>query len=179
MKTRTVKLSPREIFTVPQGIQRLDSNSTCGWQVRYHGTKYFPDGQIGPGKALQLATKELLRRIAELPAPTGLRTTANPDKASGLPVGISGPLVVSRPGSEAMSAILSIAVPQFGKLNLTRKVHIGTPNTYTKTRYKEALAKAIEIRDEGIAKYEAAATAAKRREANAFKKAARLAASGF
>jgi hypothetical protein len=178
MKTRTVALPSGESFTAPQGIQRLDSNSTRGWQVRYQGTKYFPDGEAGPQKALTSATKELLRRIAELPAPAGLRQTVKPSKVSGLPVGISGPLVVTKTGSSALSAILSIAVPKFGKPNLTRKVHIGTPSTYTKARYKQALIKAIEIRELGIAQYEAAATQAKRSEAAKFKRSLRSAASG-
>ncbi len=178
MKTRTATLPSGETFTVPQGIQRLDSKSTCGWQVRYQGSKYFPDGQAGPEVALKSATKELLRRIAELPAPAGLRRTVKASKASGLPVGISGPLVVSKPGTTALAAILSIAVPRFGKPNLTRKVHIGTPNTYTKARYKQALAKAIEIRQLGMAQFEAAATQAKRSDAAKFKRALRSAASG-
>ncbi len=177
MKTRTVTLASGESFSTPQGIQRLDSRSTRGWQVRYQGTKYFPDGEAGPEKALKSATKELLRRVAEMPAPAGLRRTVKASKTSGLPVGISGPLVVTKAGTSALSAILSIAVPQFEKPNLTRKVHIGTPNTYTKTRYKEALAKAIEIRELGIAQYEAAATKARRSDAAQFKRALRVAAS--
>jgi hypothetical protein len=47
MKTRFVTLATGESFNVPQGIQRLDSRSTRGWQVRYQGTKYFPDGITG------------------------------------------------------------------------------------------------------------------------------------
>jgi hypothetical protein len=101
-----------------------------------------------------------------------------PSKVSGLPVGISGPLVVTKRGSSALSAILSIAVPRFGKLNTTRKIHIGTPNTYTRARYKQALAKAIEIRELCIAQYEAAATQAKRSEAAKFKRSLRSVASG-
>ena len=89
MKTRQVTITSGESFTVPQGIQRLDSKTTRGWQVRYQGTKYFPDGTTGPQKALEAATKELLRRIATLPAPVSLRRTASPSKTSNLPVGIS------------------------------------------------------------------------------------------
>ena len=77
-----------------------------------------------------------------------------------------------------LSAVLSVAVPRFGKTNLTRKVHIGTPNTYTSTRYRQALAKAIEIREQGMARYEASATRSKRGEAASLKKALRTAASG-
>jgi hypothetical protein len=177
MKTRIVTLKSGESFTVPQGVQRLDSSSTRGWQVRYQGTKYFPDGTVGPKKALDLATKELLRRIATLPAPVSLRRAPNQNKTSDLPVGISGPIVVRKPGSLTESAVLSIAVPRFGKPNLTRKVHIGTANTFTRARYREAVARAIEIREQGMAEYEAAATKARRGEASQLRKALREAAS--
>ena len=60
MKTRTVALATGESFSVVQGIQRLDSKSTRGWQVRYQGTKYFSDGDAGPQKSLEAATRELL-----------------------------------------------------------------------------------------------------------------------
>ena len=43
MKFRKVKLISNQEFMVPQGIQRIDTKSTHGWQVRYHGTKYFSD----------------------------------------------------------------------------------------------------------------------------------------
>ena len=178
MKTRTVTLSTGESFSVAQGIQRLDSKSTRGWQVRYQGTKYFSDGDLGPQKALDAATRDLLHRIATMPAPVSLRREPNLSKASALPVGISGPILVGKPGTEALSAVLSVAVPRFGKTNLTKKVHIGTPSTYTRTRYRQALSKAIEIRDAGTAQYEAAATRAKRAEAAALKKAMRSAARG-
>jgi hypothetical protein len=170
MKTREVTLADGETFTVPQGIQRLDSKSTRGWQVRYQGTKYYADGQDGPKKSLELATRDLLRRIATLPAPVALRRVPSPRKTSALPVGISGPIVLSRAGSERQSAVLSVLVPRFGQPNLVREIHIGTPATYTKARYREALAKAVELRQESLAKYEAAATRAKRKEATEMKR---------
>jgi hypothetical protein len=178
LKTRTVTLASGEPFSVPQGIQRLDSKTTRGWQVRYQGTKYYPDGNAGPQKSLEAATRELLRRIATLPAAVSIRRAPSPSKVSGLPVGISGPMLVAKQGSEVPSAVLSVAVPRFGKTNLTKKVHIGTPSTYTRTKYKQALAKAIEIREQGIAQYEAAATRARRTEASNLKKSLRSAASG-
>ena len=171
MKTRQVTITSGESFTVPQGIQRLDSKTTRGWQVRYQGTKYFPDGTTGPQKALEAATKELLRRIATLPAPVSLRRTASPSKTSNLPVGISGPILVGKTGSEGQSAVLSVLVPRFGEANQVKQVHIGTSQTYTKTRYRAALAKAIELRTVSMALYEAAATKSKRRAATAMKRA--------
>jgi hypothetical protein len=179
MKIKKVKLPTGKTMSVPQGIQRLDSVSTCGWQVRYQGTKYFPDGQAGPKKSLDAATQDLLHRIATLPAPVPLRRSANLSKASGLPVGVSGPIVVSKVGYETLSAVLSVAVPVFGQTNQTKKVYIGTPSTYTKTRYRQALAKAVEIREQGMADYQEAATRAKRAEALAYKKALRKAERGL
>jgi hypothetical protein len=170
MKTREVRIATGEKFTVPQGVQRLDSASTRGWQVRYQGTKYFPDGASGPRKALESATRELLRRIATLPAPVPIRRAPSPNKTSALPAGISGPIIVGSSSSEVQSAVLSVTVPRFGRPNQTKKIHIGTPQTYTKTRFRAALAKAIEIRSESLAQYEAEATKAKRKAAMAMKK---------
>jgi hypothetical protein len=177
MKIREVTIATGEKFTVPQGIQRLDSSSTRGWQVRYQGTKYFPDGKTGPVKSLEGATRELLRRIGSMPAPVSIRRTPSPSKASGLPAGISGPIVIGSAGTELQSAVLSVTVPRFGQPNQTKKVHIGTSRTYTKARFKAALAKAMEIRAESMAVYEAAATKAKRKEATAMKKSLAVASS--
>jgi hypothetical protein len=173
MKTRTVTLANGETFTVPQGIQRLDSKSTKGWQVRYQGTKYFPDGTAGARKALQAATRELLHRIATLPAPVVLKRAPSPRKTSDLPAGISGPLLVSKNQGASQSAVLAVLVPRFGRNNELKRVHIGTPRTYTKARFRAALAKAKEIRAEGLARYEADATKAKRKAAIAMKKVLR------
>ena len=43
MKQRNVTIFSGKAFTVPQGIQRIDTASTHGWQVRYQGTKFFSD----------------------------------------------------------------------------------------------------------------------------------------
>ena len=170
MKTRHITLTSGESFTVPQGIQRLDSASTRGWQVRYQGTKYHPDGTAGAEKALQSATRDLLRRIATMPAPVGLRRALSPSKTTALPVGISGPILVGKAGSQLQSAVLSVLVPRFGQPNQTKRLHIGTAQTYTKARYRAAVAKAVQLRSESLALYEAAATKAKRKEASAMKK---------
>jgi hypothetical protein len=176
MKTREVTLATGQRFTVPQGIQRLDSKSTRGWQVRYQGTKYFRDGEVGPAVALQKATRELLRRIATLPAPVVLKRAASPRKESGLPLGITGPLRVVKGSETRQAAVFAVLVPRFGKKNQLKRVHIGTPKTYSRAKFKSALAKAIQIRAEGLAQYEAEATQAKRKEATAMKKALRAAA---
>ena len=60
---------------------------------------------------------------------------------------------------------------RFGKTNLVKKFHIGTPQTYSKARFRAAIAQAVELRAESLAQYEFAATKAKRKEASAMKKA--------
>lgn len=170
MKTRNVTLANGESFKVPQGIQRLDSKGTRGWQVRYQGTKYFPDGEPGPKKALEAATRELLRRIATLPAPVVLKRGPSAHKRSGLPAGISGPILQTKSDSGEQSAVLSVLLPRFGRVNQIKQIYIGTPNTYTKARYRAALAQAVDLRAESVAKYALDATRAKRKEAVALKK---------
>jgi hypothetical protein len=173
MKQRTVTIFSGETFTVPQGIQRIDSHSTHGWQVRYQGTKFFSDGTFadspsngsGATAALAAATKELLRRIATLPAPVALKRGPSAHKKSGLPPGISGPIVVARGSNNVRSAVLSVLIPRWGRTPQLRSVYIGTENTYTKTKYRAALAEAKALRAEAVAEYETQATRARRREA--------------
>jgi hypothetical protein len=115
--------------------------------------------------ALKLATAELLKRIAKLPAPSGLRRDIASNKGSNLPVGISGPIVRTRPGRNTRDASFGVTLPRFGMKPTTRSVYIATENTYTLARYKAALAKAIELRKAAERAYQAAATKAKRESA--------------
>ena len=66
LKTRPVTIFSGQHFDVPQCIQRIDTHSTHGWQVRYQGTKMFsdhtPDGS-GAAHALQAAEGGGLRGI--------------------------------------------------------------------------------------------------------------------
>lgn len=170
MKTREITLASGEKFNVPQGIQRIDSKGTRGWQVRYQGTKYFPDGEIGPARSLKAAAKELMKRIASMPAPVALKREPSPRKSSTLPPGISGPILERRRGTKSQAAILSVLLPRFGATNLVKKVHIGTPTTYTEARFEAALARALKMRQTSVDRYEAEATKARRRAAAALKK---------
>ncbi|HVO07451.1 MAG TPA: hypothetical protein VMT83_11735 [Burkholderiaceae bacterium] len=115
--------------------------------------------------SLKLATAELLKRIAKLPAPSGLRRDIASNKGSNLPVGISGPIVRTRPGRNTRDASFGVTLPRFGQKPTTRSVYIATENTYTLARYKAALAKAIELRKQAERAYQLAATKAKRAEA--------------
>jgi len=112
--------------------------------------------------ALKLATAELIKRIAKLPAPSGLRRDIASNKGSNLPVGISGPIVRTRPGRNTRDASFGVTLPRFGMKPTTRSVYIATENTYTLARYKTALAKAIELRHAAERAYQMAATKAKR-----------------
>jgi hypothetical protein len=119
--------------------------------------------------SLKLATAELIKRIAKLPAPSGLRRDIASNKGSKLPVGISGPIVRTRPGRNTRDASFGVTLPRFGLKPTTRSVYIATENTYTVARYKAALAKAIELRRAAEKAYQAAATKAKRESARKMK----------
>ena len=117
MKVRRVTIFSGEQFDVPQGIQRIDHRATHGWQLRYGGTKLYSDRSndgSGAAASLQLATKELLKRIAALPAPSLLQRGPSTNKRSGLPPGITGPVVRTRPNSSTRDCSLMVLIPRFG-----------------------------------------------------------------
>jgi hypothetical protein len=154
MKSRQVTLYGGLTFQVPQGIQRIDSKSTHGWQVRYQGSKFFSDGPTGhPQQSLINAMRELLNRLDSLPPPAVLNRGPSASKSTDLPSGISGPIVRERPG-RPMIAELSVLLPRLGRSALHKKIHIGSENTYTPDKYRAALAKGVAMRAEAIAQYE-------------------------
>ena len=172
MKTRQVTIFNGECYDVPQCIQRIDHQSTHGWQVRYNGTKLFSDhSQDGSGAAASLAaaTKALQARIAKVPAPSRLQRRPSGTKSSGLPVGISGPVVRQRAGSRVRDCSFAVSLPCYGSVPRGRSVYIGTENTYTPEKYHAALAKAVALRAEAEAAYQHAATRARRAGSKALK----------
>jgi len=172
MKFRHVVLFNGQTFKVPQGIQRIDHLATHGWQLRYCGTKMFSDHSAdgsGAAAALDRATRELLRRIATLQAPTTLQRAPSQNKTSDLPPGISGPIVRQRSGSRVKEASLSVLIPRHGEKPLRRTLYIGTENTYTLEKYEAALARAIQMRQEAEEAYRRDVTRAKRAEGRKLK----------
>jgi hypothetical protein len=172
MKTRDVVIFNGKRFKVPQCIQRIDHRYTHGWQVRYGGTKMFSDGTndgSGAAASLEAATKELIRRIATMPTPSKLQPAPSAGKASGLPVGISGPLVRMRTGSSTRYASLQVLLPRFGQKPQNKNVYIGSESTYTVERFQEALARAVQMRADAEAAYRIAETKARRADARALK----------
>jgi len=172
MRFRDVTIFSGHRFKVPQGIQRIDHRATHGWQLRYGGTKLFSDHSndgSGAAAALEAATHELGRRIAKLPAPVRLQRAPSEHKSNDLPPGIFGPVVRQRSGSRVRDASLSVLVPRFGQSPLRRTVYIGTENTYTAARYRNALTRAIEMRAAAEEAYQRAATRAKRSEGQVLK----------
>jgi hypothetical protein len=168
MKVRKIVIFSGEPFEVPQGIQRIDHRATHGWQLRYGGTKLFSDHTndgSGAAASLQKATKELLKRIAALPAPSLLQRGPSANKSSGLPPGITGPVVRVRRGGQTRDCSLMVLIPRFGEKPRRRTIYIGTENTYTIARYEAALERAIAMRAEAELAYEKATTKAKRAEA--------------
>jgi hypothetical protein len=170
MKFRKVTLATGHTFDVPQGIQRIDSKSTHGWQVRYQGTKLFSDGESADAQqSLVKAVNELLKRAAAAP-PVLSRMNSRPSvhKTSDLPPGISGPIVRARPG-RALIAELSVLLPRLGLHPKIKSIYIGSQNTYTEARYRAALAKGIELRQAALATYERDALEAHRQGIKALK----------
>lgn len=168
MKLRDVAIFNGDRYTVPQGIQRIDHRATHGWQLRYGGTKLFSDGSqdgSGAATALEEATKELMRRIAKLPAPSKLQREPHQNKTSDLPVGISGPIVRQRAGAKVRECNFAVSLPRFGQTPRRCSIYIANENTYTIERYQAALAKAIALREKAEATYQRDATRAKRLEA--------------
>lgn len=170
MQTRTVTIHTGVRIRVPEHIQRIDTHSTHGWQMRYgQPTLFFSDGQgpgNGPRPALKRAIEALRKRIAELPAPTGLQRETSPSKQNDLPVGISGPILRQRPGRSVPECHFSVNLPRFNAKPLRRSVYIANQNTYTAERYREALEAAIGMRRAAEAKYQQDATDAKRQAAS-------------
>ncbi len=173
MKFRTVTIFSGQVFEVPQSVQRIDHRSTHGWQLRYGGTKLYSDHTndgSGAAESLKLATKELLKRLAAMPAPSLLQRAPSANKSNNLPVGISGPIVRLRRGSVLRDCSLAVLIPRFGQSPQRRSIYIGTENTYTVARFKAALKRAEEMRAEAVAAYELAATRDKRSQARQHKK---------
>ena len=174
MNFRKVKIFTGKSFRVPEHIQRLDSDGTHGWQLRYGrgttGTEMFSDFSndgSGAAAALGKAVAALRSRIKKLPASTGLRTSPLARKSSNLPVGISGPVERHRAGRNTPSYSFLVSVPLATGGSTTRSVYIGTANTMTPKREKEARAKAVAIREEAARKFVIAKTRALRKDAAA------------
>ncbi len=179
MKTRHVLLFSGDTFEVPQCIQRIDHLATHGWQLRYGGTKLFSDHSSdgsGAARSLALATRELLKRIRTLPAPSRLQAGPSQNKTSNLPVGISGPVLRTRKGAKVRDCSLAVLIPRFGDKPRRRTIYIGTENTYSAQRFNAALARAIAMRHAAEAAYQRAETLARRAEARALRARQRAAA---
>lgn len=180
MRFRDVAIFTGERYQVPQCIQRIDHRATHGWQLRYGGTKLFSDGSndgSGAEASLAAATKELIRRIGTMEAPTTLQRAPSANKSSELPPGISGPIVRERAGGRARDCSLAVLLPRFGQTPLRRSVYIGTETTYTKTKMREALKRAVAMRAAAEEAYRKAATRSRRADARVLR--AMLAAGEF
>ena len=174
MKFRRVTIFSGQRFDVPQCIQRIDHRATHGWQLRYGGTKLYSDHSSdgsGAAAALTLATKELLRRMSTLPAPTTLQHAPSANKKSGLPPGISGPILRQRRGGRVRDCSFAVLLPRFGEPPARRSIYIGTENTYSEDKYHAALDKALTLRQQAEERYRLAATRARRAEAKALRQA--------
>jgi hypothetical protein len=180
MKFRDVTIFSGHRFLVPQCIQRIDHRATHGWQLRFGGTKLYSDHSndgSGAAVALEAAIKELVKRTAQLEAPTTLQHAPSVNKTTSLPAGISGPIVRSRPSGNVRDCSLAVLLPRFGSTPERRSVYIGTERTYSKPKFEAALVQAVKMRTEAAEAYQRAATRARRADARELK--AMLAAGKF
>lgn len=170
MKFRVTKTFTGKKFRIPERIQRIDSEGTHGWQVRYgRGTAptemfsdFTSDGS-GAADALGRAIAALHKRIKKMPAPTGLRTQPMTRKSTDLPVGISGPaLRNANADGKTPYYCYQVSVPLVSGGSTTKSVYIGTVNTFSTEREEAALAKALRIRTSAAKKVQLARTKAKR-----------------
>jgi hypothetical protein len=139
-----------EFEAVPSRIQRIDCGNTHGWQVRWKGTMLFSDNQYGgPYRSLDSATKELMARLKANPPERRIRTTPQPNKKDKrLPVGVYGPFLVRRKGRVDYAEFKVFAPANTPRGFRLSTVYIGTRNTYSRTRVIEALAKAVDRREQ-------------------------------
>jgi hypothetical protein len=165
---REVAIFTGDRYRVPRCIQRIDHRATHGWQLRYGGTKLFSDHSSdgsGAEASLASATRELIRRMSTLEAPTTLQHAPSIGKSSGLPPGISGPVVRARGEGRARDCSLAVLLPRFGQTAQRRSVYIATESTFTKAKLRAALQRAIALRAEAEMAYRKAATRARKAEA--------------
>lgn len=168
VKVREITLHDGERWLVPQGIQRIDTGSTHGWQVRYGGTRLHSDLAAGGRlEALRHALDDLFARMTTLDAPVTLQGGPSRGKLSGLPAGVSGPIVRQRQvgGAVVRSASLSVLLPRFRASPVSTTIYIGSEHTYTIDRFEAALARAVALREEALAAYRQEATAQRQRDA--------------
>ena len=166
MKFRETAIFTGHVFQVPERIQRIDTDNTHGWQLRYgdEPTEFFADGTSdgsGAGGALDEATTELHKRIRRLPAPNGLKTEVATWKRSGLPLGISQQAKPRKKGG-VLCYYFQVSVPVVGGASTTKKVYIGTANTISEERITEKLAEALAMREKSVTLFETAKTREKR-----------------
>lgn len=163
MKFRSVEIFTGAVFQVPANIQRIDTSSTHGWQLRYGRGKtemfsdFTPDGS-GAQAALDLAVQALKQRIEKLPAPSGLKVSPLARKANELPVGISGPSEQIKKRGGTSYYCFQVSVPLPGGGSTTKKIYIGTARTYSLEREAIALEKAVAVRAEAEKLYKSAKT---------------------
>jgi hypothetical protein len=163
MKYRQTSLPDGTQLEVPQRVQRIDSDSTHGWQVRCQGTKFFSDGPgADPRASLVKAASELLSRMRDTSPESAMRQRNSPRKGSELPVGLSGPIVRERPG-RARIAELSVVLPQFGTRPRIKSIYIASENTYSLDKFMAAVERGRVMREEATQAYEREAEKAHKR----------------
>lgn len=148
---------------VPPFIYRIDTPNTAGWQIRVwtdrnkEVTEFVSDShgeEDSKLKSLGLAAKRLQELLMVLPIgdPPGLRIQVSPKKSNEMPVGVSGPKERVRKG-RVPYADFQVACPVYGETMRRRNVYIASMYTYSASKEKAALKKAVQMRKEAIEKY--------------------------
>jgi len=164
---RSVTVRGFGAFEVPRHIQRIDIDDegkagTHGWQVRWNGTKFFGDASNGkrdPTRALARAERHL-RAIYDGPKPR-LRDKEHKDKKHR--TGLAGVQLAYRRRRNRNIAEVYLRVNPLSPGGTPRSVYVGTENTVTQARLREALRRARAMRDEMRAEYIASLARAPRR----------------
>ena len=177
MKTRTVTIFTGTTFEVPQRIQRIGHQSHPWLASPLQRNKVLQGRQCRWNWRRAVASGRNARTDQTLGHPHQRLLCSNAvrarTKTSGLPPGISGPIVARRSEQSGQTASLSVLIPRFGETNQIKSIYIASEATYTGKKFKAALAKAVEMRTEAVARYEEAAAKAMRQEASALRQSLR------
>jgi hypothetical protein len=160
---RQVKIKNHGTFAVPPHIQRIEKFEpghigTRGWQVRYRKPwKLFSDyahGRNGPDESLKDAI-DYLRRIYKGPTPVVFKQRMRTARSS-LPVGLSE-VIIKRKDRKVREIRIQVSIPNgVNARHTTKRIYVGTENTITRKRYREAVRRAVALRKQCYQKYWAA-----------------------
>lgn len=123
-------------FRVPKHVVRLEARSLAGWQVRWEGSKYFPDGESQDAEA---SLAEAVRYLRKVWRPIKKQTARNKSIAGGTP----GIRLRKEKGDGAWYVIATH--PRGGS---PKRFYVGNDRTWSDVKYRQMLRKAKAARKE-------------------------------